>query len=113
MRTAIVLVAFLGCGGVAAAQQPIASAQPPTFKPRLDLNTTAAPAFYRAPEPTPHARPSLPTRHDAAREDTEVICGLTVARKSPEVDRGILMPRKEQHRSAIRRLTPPVCTSRR
>ena len=113
MRRAIVLVAFLGCGGVAAAQQPATPPPSPIFKPRLDLNTTAAPAFYRTPPAPQHAQPSRPRRHDTARADTEVICGLTVIRKSPDADRGILVPPKEAHRSVIRRIQPPVCTSQR
>lgn len=114
MKRAIACVAFIGLAGIASAEQAPVRGPAPVFTPRLDLNSTPAPAFYRPPPPRAHKEAATqPRRHDSARGQTEIICGLTVIRKSPDFDRGILVPPKDRTRSAIRRLIPPVCTSPR
>jgi hypothetical protein len=48
-----------------------------------------------------------------AEDEVEIICGLTVVRKSADVDPAIVMPATRGTNPAVRRIEPDVCRSAR
>jgi hypothetical protein len=118
MKIVIALVVLCGSVGIASAQerQP-AALRAPVFSPKLTPDAAPAPPWYRTPAVQSARERHAPKRsgHDfGSREsEREIVCGLTVMKKSSDVDRGILARRKYHGESAIRRITPPVCTPHR
>jgi hypothetical protein len=44
-----------------------------------------------------------------ANERVDIVCGLTVMRKSPDIDRGIALPASRGANIAVRRIEPDTC----
>jgi hypothetical protein len=114
MKLVVALIVSLSSVAVAAAQgrQQVAPGVP-LFTPRFVPNAAPVPSWYQAP-PVKTARQrhaSVKSRHDfpPAQQQTEIICGLRVIKKSPALDRQILAQPKHSGSSAIGRLKPPVC----
>jgi hypothetical protein len=56
----------------------------------------------------------VPPKSDTSSPvDVRVICGLTVIRKSADVDPAIVLPAARGTNPAVRRIEPDVCTSAR
>ena len=118
MKIVIALIVMCGSVGLASAQERRPTAlRTPVFTPKLTPNAAPAPLWYQTPRAPGAAERHAPKKrgHDfASREpEPEVVCGLTVMKKSSDVDRGIVAQRKYHGHSAIRRITPPVCNPHR
>jgi len=117
MKIGIALIVLCGSVGAAAAQERHLAPRAPLFTPRLVPNAAPAPSWYEKPA-VPSARqmhaPTSP-RHDFARRqaETEIICGMTVIKKSPDADPGIFAQPRHSGESAIRRIKPPLCNAQR
>ena len=117
MKIVIALVVLCGSVGLASAQERRPTTlRAPVFTPKLTPDTVPAPLWYQTPPVQSAAERHAPKKrgHDfASRPEPEVVCGMTVMKKSLDVDRGILAQRKYHGHSAIRRITPPVCNPHR
>ena len=115
MRLVVLGVIVLAFGASRAEAQ---DAQRPTvrFQPRVSAQTAPPPALYStASQPNRTAQAVNVIRHYATApksrtNDTQVICGMTVIRKTPEADPKIVI-KPERAGSAVRRIEPNVCTN--
>jgi hypothetical protein len=76
----------------------------PAAKPK------SAPLFRTGP-----VRRSIGTKDEAPLdgESVEIICGMSVARKSAQIDRGIALPANRGANIAVRRIEPDTCGASR
>ena len=119
MKIVVALIVLCGSVGFASAQERRQTAPrgSVTFTPRLVPNAAPTPPWYQAPPVETARQKHAPkqSRHDFAREQpqTEIICGLTIIKKSPDADPGIFAQPKVSGQSAIRRIQPTVCNTHR
>lgn len=120
--TSLLLFALAAAGP---GTQEIAPSQPhsrPAPAPPRDAKNPFARLFrFESNDPVSGAnKPTVGTvpiklpiaRHERARsedESTEIICGMTVARKSSRIDPGIALPADRSTGLAVRRVEPGVC----
>ena len=117
MKIGIALIVLCGSVGVAAAQERQQAPRAPLFTPRLVPNAVPTPSWYQK-QAVPSARESHAPKKSAhdfgpQKPETEIICGMTVIKKSPDADPGIFAQPKHSGESAIRRIKPPLCNPHR
>ena len=85
------------------------------FQPQLPAIGSAAPPLYE-PRQTVPARfaPQARPREVATTvpgDETEIICGMKVIRKTHDTDPKIVLKPKLNPKPAARKITPPVCSA--
>jgi hypothetical protein len=82
------------------------------FQPKLAVGSEA-PKLYERHTVTsrfsPQARSDQPTA--ARADDTEIVCGMKVIRKTHDADPKIVFKPKLTVNPAVRKITPPVCSA--
>ena len=87
------------------------------FQPRISVQTAPPPVLYGTASRPTTAGQSVPAmRHHAAEAqargaDTQLICGMTVIRKTPDSDAKIILP-PNRTGAAARKIEPTACTNR-
>lgn len=87
------------------------------FQPRVSVQSAPPPPLYAtASGPTRQIESVAIVRHDAPdvnakSNDVEVICGMTVIRKTPDADPKMVI-KADRNGAAVRKIEPNVCTNR-
>jgi hypothetical protein len=115
---AFLFLGLLANAGASSAQTPALGRSPIRFEPKLSV-AAPPPTLYRKQRQDQvkparlHVVRHVPAVSAEKQGDSEIICGLTVIRKGSEFDPGMLVKPSDGAGAAIRRITPPVCTSHR
>jgi hypothetical protein len=122
--TLIVSIGLTGGGPAMGAQpaepQPALAIVHAVPRPNLSGRYSLSPRSAEAPVPTKTLRFDAETGRQflgaagaraAAAGKTEIICGLVVMQKSPNLDARMLLPPTRSRGLAVRRIEPNACTS--